>query len=128
MSVDPQMGVGFLIPAFLATLDILAVPSHWMETGPIVVLEAQAMGVPVMGADLGGIAERVRDGIDGWLLPFDAPRAWAAAIRNAAANPGEVALRAANSVRTRTTRDIAVEMSALYGALQDGALQGEADK
>ena len=116
------------IPAFLATLDILAVPSHWMETGPIVVLEAQAMGVPVMGADLGGIAERVRDGIDGWLLPFDAPRAWAAAIRNAAANPGEVALRAANSVRTRTTRDIAVEMSALYGALQDGALQGEADK
>ena len=109
------------IPTFLATLDILAVPSHWMETGPIVVLEAQAMGVPVMGADLGGIAERVRDGIDGWLLPFDAPRAWAAAIEKAVADSGEVTLRAINSRRTRTTRDIASEMAALYAELHGQA-------
>jgi glycosyltransferase involved in cell wall biosynthesis len=105
------------IPAFLESLDILAVPSRWMETGPIVVLEAQAMGVPVMGADLGGIAERVRDGVDGWLLPFDDPRAWAAAMQQAAADPGEVAARAANSVRSRSVGDVAAEMAALYGEI-----------
>jgi glycosyltransferase involved in cell wall biosynthesis len=109
------------IPAFLESLDILAVPSRWMETGPIVVLEAQAMGVPVMGADLGGIAERVRDGIDGWLLPFDDPGAWAAAMQQAATDPGEVAVRAANSARTRSVGDIATDMSALYGEVHDRA-------
>lgn len=102
------------IPAFLQTLDVLAVPSRVMETGPIVVLEGQAMGLPVMGADLGGISERIRDGIDGWLLPFDSPQAWAAAIRQAATDPGDVARRAANSRRTRTPADVAAEMSAVY--------------
>jgi glycosyltransferase involved in cell wall biosynthesis len=111
------------IPAFLASIDVLAVPSRWMETGPIVVLEAQAMGVPVMGADLGGIAERVRDGIDGWLLPFDNPLAWAAAMQRAAADPAEVAMRAANSVRTRSDSDIASEMATLYGEVHERAKQ-----
>ncbi|MDP2332550.1 MAG: glycosyltransferase [Reyranella sp.] len=106
------------ISAFLESLDVLAVPSRWMETGPIVVLEAQAMGVPVMGADLGGISERVRDGIDGWLLPFDEPRAWAAAMRQAATDRSQVTIRAANSKRTRTADDVAAEMAALYGELK----------
>ncbi len=109
------------IPAFLDSVDILAVPSRWMETGPIVVLEAQAMGVPVMGADLGGIAERVRDGIDGWLLPFDNPRAWATAMQRAATDPGEVAMRTANSVRTRWDGDVATEMATLYGEVHERA-------
>ncbi len=109
------------IPAFLDSVDILAVPSRWMETGPIVVLEAQAMGVPVMGADLGGIAERVRDGIDGWLLPFDDPLKWAAAMERAATDPGEVATRTANSVRTRSDGDVATEMATLYGEVHERA-------
>lgn len=109
------------IPAFLDSLDILAVPSRWMETGPIVVLEAQAMGVPVMGADLGGIAERIRDGIDGWLLPFDNPQAWAAAMQRAATDPGEVTVRAANSARNRSDGDVATEMANLYGEVHERA-------
>jgi len=106
------------IPAFLETLDVLAVPSHCQETGPIVVLEAHAMGVPVMGADLGGITERIRDGVDGWLLPFDEPQAWAAAMQQAVADPTEVTHRAANSLRTRSASDIAAEMAALYGEIR----------
>ena len=109
------------IPAFLDSIDILAVPSRWMETGPIVVLEAQAMGIPVMGSDLGGIAERIRDGIDGWLLPFDDPRAWATAMQRAATDPGEVAARTANSMRTRSDGDIAAEMATLYGEVHERA-------
>lgn len=102
------------IPAFLETVDVLAVPSRCQETGPIVVLEAHAMGVPVMGADLGGIAERIRDGVDGWLLPFDDPRAWATAMQQAVADPDQVSARAANSARRRSASDTAAEMSALY--------------
>jgi glycosyltransferase involved in cell wall biosynthesis len=40
----------------------LVVPSRWMETGPLVVLEAFAAGIPVIGSNLGGIRELVHQG------------------------------------------------------------------
>ena len=48
--------------------DVLAVPSQWLETGPLVVLEAFAAGIPVIGWNLGGLAETVRPGVDGVLI------------------------------------------------------------
>ena len=52
----------------LADYDICVVPSLWLETGPLTVLEAFAAGVPVIGSRLGGIAELVQDGVDGLLF------------------------------------------------------------
>jgi glycosyltransferase involved in cell wall biosynthesis len=49
--------------------DALVVPSRWLETGPLVVLEAFAAGLPVLGSNLGGIAELVTDNVDGLLVP-----------------------------------------------------------
>jgi glycosyltransferase involved in cell wall biosynthesis len=45
-----------------------------------VVIEAQAMGRPVIAADLGGPAETVEDGLTGWRVPPGDPLALAAAI------------------------------------------------
>jgi glycosyltransferase involved in cell wall biosynthesis len=103
-----------MVPEFLADIDVLAVPSRYMETGPIVVQEARALGIPVMGADLGGISERVHHGLDGWLLPFDDPGPWAEAIRVAATDRAEVARLSSNMRRTRSTDDVASEMATLY--------------
>jgi glycosyltransferase involved in cell wall biosynthesis len=107
------------LPEFLEQIDVLAVPSNYMETGPLVVLEAYAFGVPVMGANLGGIAERIRDGIDGWLLPFDDSRAWAAAMQDAALNRDKVARFAANVGPSRTMADVASDMASLYREILD---------
>lgn len=49
-------------------LDALVVPSIWYENCPIVIREAFATGTPVVAADLGGMAEAVRDGVDGLLF------------------------------------------------------------
>jgi glycosyltransferase involved in cell wall biosynthesis len=107
------------LPAVLAGFDMLAVPSQWKETGPLVVLEAQAVGVPVLGSDLGGIAELVEPGIDGHLVAFSDPAAWADAIRDAVegALPCLGKTRMPRSVRTMA--DAAREMSALYEVLHD---------
>lgn len=102
------------VPKFLETIDVLAVPSRYMETGPIVVQEAQALGIPVMGADLGGIAERVRPGVDGWLLPFDDPRPWTAAIVEAVTRRDELARLSSNMRRSRSIADVAADMETLY--------------
>lgn len=102
------------VPEFLAQLDVLAVPSNYMETGPLVVLEGYTFGLPVMGADLGGISERIRDGVDGWLLPFDDSRAWAAAIKQVALDRTELSRRIANVLPTRTMANVAAEMAEVY--------------
>lgn len=98
----------------LEQIDVLAVPSNYMETGPLVVLEAYAFGVPVMGANIGGIAERIRDGVDGWLLPFDDSQAWAAAMQDAALNRDKVARFVGNILPSRTMSDVASDMASLY--------------
>jgi len=53
----------------LSNIDVLVVPSLWAETGPLVVLEAFATGVPVIGSDLGGIRERILRHGNGLLFP-----------------------------------------------------------
>ncbi len=71
----------------LAKYDVLAVPSQWMETGPIVVLEAFAAGISVIGSDLGGIAELVQDKKNGLLVEPANPRSWADAVSKMADAP-----------------------------------------
>ena len=81
-AVAPERVIGIM-----ADYDLIAIPSRCLETGPLVALEAFAAGVPVLGANLGGIAELVRDGVDGILVAPDDPSAWAAAIARLSVNP-----------------------------------------
>jgi glycosyltransferase involved in cell wall biosynthesis len=53
------------IDAILASLDVIVVPSLWYENSPLTIQEAFIGGVPVITADRGGMAELVRDGVDG---------------------------------------------------------------
>jgi glycosyltransferase involved in cell wall biosynthesis len=51
-----------------AGLDVLLVPSLWWENAPLTIHEAALMGVPVLAADFGGMAEFVREGVNGRLF------------------------------------------------------------
>lgn len=48
--------------ALLADLDCLIVPSIWWENSPLTFHESFLAGVPVITADVGGMAEQVREG------------------------------------------------------------------
>ena len=54
-------------------VDAIVVPSIWVENSPLVIHEAQQARVPVIAADAGGMAEYVRDGVNGLLF---AHRSW----------------------------------------------------
>lgn len=60
--------LGFVEPnEFFTKIDVLIVPSLWEEPLGRIVLEAYAHGVPVIGANRGGISELVKDGQTGFL-------------------------------------------------------------
>ena len=61
------------VRAAMMCADVVVVPSLWPETGPYTVTEALYLGKKVIGANRGGIAERLR-GVKGGFLydPYDA--------------------------------------------------------
>jgi glycosyltransferase involved in cell wall biosynthesis len=104
------------LAATLQNYDVLVVPSLWMETGPLVVLEAQAAGLFVLGARRGGIAELVDEADGGELVPAGNVSAWAEAIERLASRHCRGMLsRPSRPVRTMSS--VATEMADLYRSL-----------
>lgn len=81
--------------AFFAALDCLVVPSQWPEPSGLVVDEALARGIPVIGARAGGIPEAVPAAWHPFLFrpgdPVDLARALAQFVRLPAADEPAVA-------------------------------------
>lgn len=72
---------------FLQTLDLLVVPSLSHETFGLVAVEAFAMGIPVVAARRGGLAEVVTDGVNGALFEPTEDSALAAVLDTFVAEP-----------------------------------------
>ncbi len=54
-------------------VDAVIVPSIWWENSPVVIQEALRNGRPVICSDIGGMAEKVREGLDGYHFPVSNP-------------------------------------------------------
>ena len=80
-------------------------------------LEAQVLGLPGLGSDLGGIAELITQGIAGHLVAFSDPAAWASAIGNAVAGTLPCMGKIAAPRAVRTMADVAQDMAALYSRI-----------
>jgi glycosyltransferase involved in cell wall biosynthesis len=105
------------VPTFLSKIDVLAVPSQWLETGPLVLLEAFAAGTPVIGSDLGGIGELVRHDENGILVPHDDVGAWTAAMTRLANDPALLDRLRQGMGSVRTMSDVGCDMAELYREL-----------
>jgi glycosyltransferase involved in cell wall biosynthesis len=114
----------------LRAYDVVVVPSQWLETGPLVVLESFAAGVPVMASGVGNLRVLVTHGRDGWLLDrYTEPASWAEAVEAWSADRGIAARLRAGVRPPRTMAAVAREMAALYrdvaharaGTARDGA-------
>lgn len=68
-------------------VDCIVVPSIWVENSPLVIHEAQQVGVPVITADMGGMAEYVHHNINGLLFEPKNPESLAEQMESLTQNP-----------------------------------------
>jgi glycogen(starch) synthase len=90
------------VQALMSAATLVLMPSRW-EGLPLVALEAQAAGRPVVASRAGGLPEVVVDGETGRLVPPDAPEALADAVLALLARPVELA-RMGHAARERAAR------------------------
>jgi len=80
------LGVRQDIPALIASVDIVVVPSVYPESFGRAILEAQAVGRPVVASRLGAFPELIQEGHSGLLVPPGDPHALADAIERLIGN------------------------------------------
>ncbi|PLZ19727.1 glycosyltransferase [Fischerella thermalis] len=98
----------------LTDYDLLAVPSQWLETGPMVVLEAFAAGVPVIGSNLGGIAELVQHEVNGILVEPASVIAWSQQLQRLCQDRQLLMRLGAGIKSPQTMEAVATQMLSIY--------------
>ncbi|HWP38075.1 MAG TPA: glycosyltransferase family 4 protein [Gemmatimonadales bacterium] len=107
----------------LAVTSVFVLPSYYREGIPRALLEAAAMGLPLVTVDVAGSRDVVRNGINGLVVPQKDPAALAHAILQLAGDPalrrrfGQASRRLA--VERFELRVIAARLRAIYHHLLD---------
>lgn len=103
------------LPGLLESLDVVCVPSLWVENAPYVIREAQAAGRVLVVSDTVPLRESFADEEGGLFVPAGDAAAWAAALTRIATEEGLF-----ERLRSRVRRPLALEAEAeahleLYG-------------
>jgi glycosyltransferase involved in cell wall biosynthesis len=119
---DTRVTIGAAVPhaavaGVLAAIDVLCCPSLAAEGGPTVAIEAHAVGTPVIGTRIGGLAEMVVDGVNGRLVAPGDWRALADVIQTIVRDPAGTIDRWRRSLPPpRTFDDVTRDYLAMYAA------------
>ena len=107
----------------------LVLPS-FAEGLPVVLMEALALGRPVIATTIAGVSELVRDGDNGWLIPAGSVEALVDALREVlAARPERLALMGRSGAeRVSHQHDVAAEARKLAGLLGGPAAAPPAER
>jgi glycosyltransferase involved in cell wall biosynthesis len=98
----------------LSRVDFVVAPSTWWENSPMVIQEAFANGVPVICSNIGGMAEKVTDGVNGLHFRVNDSRDLAATIETAVTTADLRQKLAAGIKKPPTLRDTAEWHLAAY--------------
>ena len=75
------------LPALMADADWVVVPSVWWENSPLVIQEASQHRRPIIASDIGGMAEKVHNGVSGLHFKAADPASLAETIARAVSSP-----------------------------------------
>ncbi len=92
------------LPAVYRASDLFAIASE-CEVQSIPTLEAAATGLPIVAVDAAALPDLVSDGVNGYLVPPDKPRAIATAVLAILGDPDRAALMGRASLETSRGHD-----------------------
>lgn len=105
------------VARILSDIDILIVPSVWLENSPLVIREAFLSKTPVIVSRIGGIPELVDDGVNGLLFnPGDA-RDLQEKMEYVINNPGVIETFRNNMPEVKSIEENARELESIYKGL-----------
>lgn len=103
----------------LKSATALIMPSHSHDSWPMAVLEAMALGIPVIASRQGGLPDMVQDGETGLLFDAGQPKQLAIAMQKLAESPDRVKqMGIAARYRAETEFDVEVYYQKLMGVYQ----------
>ncbi len=108
------------LPAELAGVHVGIVPSVWEEIYGLVVDEFMTLGIPVIGAPVGAIPERIAEGRTGWTMADVSAEALADRMQQLMDRPQDILAvnrHLCDNFRPRTIREYADELDDLYRRL-----------
>lgn len=105
----------------MSAVDWVVVPSVWWENAPLVIQEAFAHRRPVLCSDAGGMAEAVRDGVDGLHFNRGDGRSLAGIMQRAIEEPGLWERLVSGIQPIRSIEESADEHMAFYQRLRSAA-------
>ena len=107
----------------MARVDWVVVPSIWWENSPLVIQEAFLHDRPVICSDIGGMAEKVADGVSGLHFRRGDAEQLAETIRRAAETPGLWDELRSGIPEVHSMDQHVARLSDLYGELMSKATQ-----
>jgi glycosyltransferase involved in cell wall biosynthesis len=118
-SADPRIRFCGTFPnkdigKIFAALDVFVVPSLWYENTPLVIYSAQAAGCPILASNLEGMAEVIRNGVDGMLFPPGDSAALAVLIETLCNNREMVRKFAQNALQPKSIAEYTDDILGVY--------------
>ncbi|WP_029558221.1 glycosyltransferase family 4 protein [Xanthobacter sp. 91] len=102
----------------LAAMDVLVIPSTWVENSPLILLQALATHTPVVISDVEGMNEFIEEGRNGFGFTQGSDAALTRVIGRFAAEPGLARAMSALTQYERTSRHMAADVVRFYESVQ----------
>jgi glycosyltransferase involved in cell wall biosynthesis len=108
------------VDGLMQSVDLILMPSIWWENSPVVIQEALRNRRLVVCSDIGGMAEKIRDGVDGFHFPVGNPTALASLLRQLAKTPAQLKKLQSSMGSPPSIKDIVNRHLEVYGSLVRG--------
>ncbi|MBK9249242.1 MAG: glycosyltransferase [Ignavibacteria bacterium] len=105
------------LPEIAKNLDAIILPSMWEDCAPLVIVEALALGLPVIGSRIGGFTDFIEDGVNGRLYNHNSLQELTTIIVEVIENPSLLDVWRKNIVIPYTFTDFVNFISQFYEKL-----------
>jgi len=109
------------VDGLMQSVDVVLMPSIWWENSPVVIEEALRNRRPVLCSDIGGMAEKIRDGLDGLHFPVGNSTALSSLLLKLAKAPAGLKNLRSTLRSPSLTREVIARHRRLYSELLLGA-------